>query len=321
MPRLGARSSTDWVAWFAALFLVSGCRFGFGLVEEELVPSATGGQSAVGGNSSSTGGDPAADSGGSDVGTGGVVSEGGGSSDGGTAGSTATLRAPYCNALPHLVDVPTLDGVVEPNLDMEFVVPVGWMTRTTSLPSGVSLQYAAAWHETGFYFYLEVTDPDLNPAGASDPVWYGDAVEIYIDHDAVFAPANEFDAVGTREFIVGAPAGANESSTRGDIFVVDGIERPWPATQWIGIGRDTGYIVEAFVVAADLSLSNLALSAGTVVGFDLGHDVSFPIGQTGLRGNRLGQYFLQVRQPFSGTGKDCPFIDTSVFCTPTLLGD
>jgi hypothetical protein len=183
------------------------------------------------------------------------------------------------------------------------------------------LDFAAAWHETGFYFYFEVTDPVLSVAGKNDPVWYGDAVEIYVDHDAVFAPPSSFDAVGTREFIVGAPARASANSTRGDIFVAAGLERAWPATQWYGTGTATGYIVEAFVVAADLNLSNLQLTAGQLVGFDLGHDVSYADGGSGFFGNRLGQYFLQVKQPFSGQGTDYPFIDTSVFCKPILVSE
>jgi hypothetical protein len=324
----GGSSSTEAVGGNSAMGGTSGGSSG---------TNSTGGNSAVGGASGGssstkiTGGNSAV--GGASGGSSTTNDTGGSSTVGGASGGSSTATAsggtsadsggpiPYCEALPHLSSVPVLDGVVDANLRVETVVPVGWSNKTTALPVGVTLEYAAAWHETGFYFFLQVTDPELNPASSANPVWYGDAVEIYVDHDAVFAPPNSFDAVGTREFIVGAPANASSSSTRGDIFVADGIERAWPETQWKGIATTNGYTVEAFVMAADLSLSNLQLSVGQVVGFDLGHDVSYPIGKTGTWGNRLGQYFLQVRQPFSGQGKDCPFIDTSVFCTPSLVGD
>ena len=62
------------------------------------------------------------------------------------------------------------------------------------------------------------------------------------------------------------------------------------------------------------------LTPDTAVGFDLGQNVSFPLGETGDQENRAGQWFLKVRDPATGDVTDYPYAASDVFCTPTLLG-
>src|SRR5688572_20183599 len=56
--------------------------------------------------------------------------------------------------------------------------------------------------------------PERNPADPNDHVWRGDGVEIYIDHDAVFAEPSTYDNPGTFQFIAGAPTNDSDPSTR-----------------------------------------------------------------------------------------------------------
>ena len=182
------------------------------------------------------------------------------------------------------------------------------------------MRFAAAWHESGLYFYIEVTDTALNLANPSDPLWYGDGVEIYVDHDGTMsAPPGFYDAPGTKQFVVQAPPDDKSDSARADMFIPEDIDRAWPSTQWVGKYRSYGYAVEALVVANDLDLSSWTLAAGDHVGIDLGHNVSYPVGQSGPWGNRLGQYFMRTKEPFTGSVDDLPFWNSAVFCTPVLL--
>lgn len=233
--------------------------------------------------------------------------------DGGGPGPGA-----YCDALPHLADAPVIDGVIEPGLTAVPVVPVGWRNTTTPLPAGHALRYVAAWRPDGIYFFLEVTDPDRNPATARASVWMGDGVEIYVDHDAVYeTDPPSYDAVGTRQLFVAAPASDDAPGTRAEIRVPD-VYSPW-AAGWASVPTASGYAVEAFVDATVLELPSLALAAGDRVGLDLAHNVSFPPGESGPEGNRLSQYFLKIREPPDGSLYDYPFNNEHAFCSAVLL--
>jgi hypothetical protein len=69
--------------------------------------------------------------------------------------------------------------------------------------------------------------------------------------------------------------------------------------------------MEVIVTSTDLGLSSWTLSQGQQVGIDIGHNVSYPDGQTGSNGYRLGQYFEQGTQPWMYENQ---------FCVPTLAG-
>lgn len=220
----------------------------------------------------------------------------------------------FCAALPQLGQPPTLDGAVEPGLILEEASPQGW---TDGPPPGNSMRFAAAWLPSGLYFFLEVTDTELNPAAADAPIWQGDSVEVYVDHDGILA-AQGYDLEGAKQLMLGAPIEGQADPVRADVYVRGDRERSWNATQYVGVPTAGGYAIELLVEAADLGLATWSLGAGDYVGFDLAHSVSHPIGITGADGNRLGQYFLRVANPPTGAINDYPWMSANVFCVPRL---
>lgn len=322
------------------LLCLAGCgRVGFELQPGDQVVAGdrdggTGGRSGAGGDSSgATGGmadggdgDLGAGTGaiggggpGTDMGGGGMGMGTGGMGTGGigTGGMDAAMLAPFCDELPHLAQAPVVDGVMEPGLALEYVVPVGWREPNVPLPAGHEMHFAAAWRNDGLYFFVEVIDPDRNVAPIGDFSWAGDAVELYVDHDGSFdTAAPDYDNPGTRQFFA-VPAGDGGSpAARGEHRYPEVYETwtgPWTVQDTV-----TGYVVEAFVQAADLGLGQLSLSAGQTVGIDLAHDVSRPPGETGPDGARLSQYFLAAPDN-PQSDHDYPFYDESAFCTPVLL--
>ena len=224
-------------------------------------------------------------------------------------------RSASCTELPPLASLPTLDGTLEDGLAMVHVVPVAW-TVAGSVPPGYSLEFAAAWHPGGLYFFLDVTDPDRNPAAPTTEVWQGDGIEVYVDHDAIFAAPGTYDDPGTRQLVFSAPLDAVSNGDRGDGYTPLGLVGPYDATHRLATPTPTGYTLELWVTAADLGLANWSLAAGSRVGFDLAHNVSAPLGQPGVQGNRAGQYFLQAGPQPDVTRY--PFDNSGVFCAPTL---
>ena len=220
----------------------------------------------------------------------------------------------FCAALPQLGQAPTLDGTIEPGLTLEDVIPQGW---TDGPPAGNAMRFAAAWLPTGLYFFLEVDDTELNPAATSAPIWQGDGVEVYVDHDGILATTG-YDAMGTKQFMLGAPIEGQTDPVRGDVYKRGDRERAWDASQYLAVPTAGGYAVELVVETPDLDLESWSLEAGDYVGFDLAHSVSHPIGVTGSNGNRLGQYFLRIADPATGLTSDYPWTMANVFCVPRL---
>ena len=218
-----------------------------------------------------------------------------------------------CDALPALASAPTLDSRLEPGLALQTVLPVQW-TGPGSVPAGHTLSFAAAWHASGLYFYLQVVDPDRRPADSAAEAWQGDGVEVYVDHDADYGDAGIFDDPGTRQLIFTAPPDDTSNGERAEAYVPP-LGRVAAVAAWITTPTATGYALELSVSAADLGLSSWALSAGDQVGFDLAHNISAPPGEAGVQGNRLGQYFMRA----DSVGAPFPFQNSRVFCTPTLL--
>jgi len=337
----------------SAAFPLVSCRLGYELVQLEQSDAASGDTSTTGGitggiSSSSSSSRGAATSG--EASAGGQAAQTVGSitpfeattapSDGGEAGEASTAGAGgeaststtgsggtgpadpivHCNELRKLKGPPVLDGELEAGMYLEAVTLVGWIGDIDAAPAGNSLSFSAGWYDTGLYFYIDVTDPERNPADPGDHVWRGDGVEVYIDHDAVFAEPSTYDNPGTFQFIAGAPANDSDPSTQGDIYAVFELQGPWSPTSWVSLPTQAGYRVEAFVSAADLGLTSWSLTPGATVGFDIGHNVSYPLGETGTQANRAGQWFLNVADPITGDVADYPFANSGVFCSAELRG-
>jgi hypothetical protein len=274
--------------------------------------AATGGAGAVGGS-----GD-----------TGGVAGGGAGGAGGGQAGQAAagmagaaTVSGPsgYCRELPSLGNAPTIDGSIEPGLSLQSVDPAGW-TGDGTVPPGHSMDFVVAWRPDGIYFFVQIQDPDRNPAEPTDRSWMGDGVEIYIDSDGVFPPAPGYDDPGARQFTIAAPSDESTPSTRAQVWIAGYGGERWRTSQFAAVPTPQGYNVEAFVEAVDLSLASWESAAGDLVGFDLGHDVSVPPGEEGTSGNRDGQYFLRVQETTDDGLAPRPFENENAFCRATLLG-
>lgn len=240
-----------------------------------------------------------------------------------TTGGPAVGEDPYCERIHRLASAPVIDGVLDAGLPLQdlaktFVrIPADNPPEFSTLPSDVSLRFAVAWFDTGLYFFGEVTDPDRYPALVSMDEWLGDGFEVYVDHDGVFAAPGVFDNPGTRTLTVAAPANDTDPSTRGGIFRPGTRQGPWRG-DFIAVPKGYGYDVELVVVAADLGLKTWNLQPGDSLGFDLSHGVSFPAGEVGSEGRRLGHYFLQIAPNPTGVNADYPFNNSNVYCVPVL---
>ena len=242
----------------------------------------------------------------------GIDTPGTGGPDAGTPADAADAAYPPfgptepCSQLPKLVAAPTLDGVLEPGLTLFPVRQVGFVP-----PDGNSSRFAAAWFDTGIYFFIEVTDPDIFPPAASSPAYYGDGAEFFVDHDGVFTSASTYDNPGTKHVIIPAPPSKTERSTRAELYLTNGFTANLPSDHFVGVPTATGYVMEVILTTSDLGLATWTLSQGQQVGIDIGHNVSYSDGQTGSNGYRLGQYFEQGTQPWMYENQ---------FCLPTLAG-
>lgn len=307
------------------LCAASSCRWNYEVRGNE-GESPGGGGGGQGGEVVSSGGQGGAPGAG---GTGGALDGTGGEEIGGAAGSGGAdpfvWDEPYCERLPYLSAVPTVDGVLEADLPLQEIVPAGFhpvsCRPTDTLPEGVTMRYAAAWLNEGLYIYLEVTDPDRAPAEEATPLWQGDGVEIYLDHDAVFAPSGSYDDEGTFQFVLSAPPDDVQNGSGGEIYHETILIDSWDDTSYAVVPRAFGYVVEAILRADDLSLASWSPGPGSPFGFSLGHNVSLPVGESDCEGNRLGQYFLKAGEPFTGIVDDYPFYNSNVFCTPELVDE
>ena len=225
----------------------------------------------------------------------------------------------YCATLPFLPQAPVIDGKVDCTLPLRDLAPLGWTGGAA--PPDATAQYAAAWRPDGLYFFVQVHDPSLVPASSTGFTYQGDAVELFMDSDGVFAAPPAYDNPGARQFIVAAPPAAQSSVAWAQVWFNTTAYSTWTSTQFGAYGLADGYAVEAFVTGPDLGLGALALAAGGLVGMDLSVDVSYGVDQgpdAGGAGNRLGQYFLRVASPDAGGG--LPPFDPRAFCVPTLAG-
>jgi hypothetical protein len=231
-----------------------------------------------------------------------------------------TAVADYCASVPSLPVVPVLDGVADCTIALKPIPELGWTGGAA--PPDSHGEYALAWRPDGLYVFVHVKDGSLVPAEPTRSVWQGDALEIYVDDDGTYAAPPAYDNPGTRQLVIGGPGSAGSSSARGAQYASGHpeVEGDWVSSEFRAFGRADGYVIEAFVTAADLGLSSWVLSLGGTVGMNLSVDVSYPNDQgadAGGFGNRVGQYFLQLGQV--NASSVLPPFDVRAFCNPSLV--
>jgi hypothetical protein len=220
----------------------------------------------------------------------------------------------YCSALPALPDAPILDGELECGLELSPMAALGWSGAARE-PSKRA-NYAAAWRNDGLYLYVEVHGAEvLVPHPAAEPIFCGDAVELFVDANAAVDAMGSYQA-GTMQFVIAAPAedGAAVEAAR----YAQGTSRGAWITPALHAARlPDGFRVEAFIGAADLGLWHWTPSAH--VGFSVGVDVAGPGGAAAAGcSNRAGQFFLRLGAP-AGTCRGEPWCDAGAFCRAELM--
>jgi hypothetical protein len=242
--------------------------------------------------------------------------------DAADATCTVSTVADYCAALPPLPAAPIIDGVLDCGPALVAIAPVDWNgpPPLPPFPTGNSAELAAAWRPDGLYVFVNVTTPAAFPAEAADPVFYGAGVEVFVDDDGVYASAPTYDDPGAIQLVVAAPPDSTTTGRRAEGFRNAADEGPWASTQFGTFPSPTGFVLEGFIVAADLGLASWMLAAGDTIGFDVSIDVSFTTAaMTGPQGHRVGQYFLHVEPPVGDAAAiTTPYQDPRAFCTPSL---
>jgi hypothetical protein len=327
--------------WLAAVTLLGFSTFACGRVGYELLPVGGGFGGSGAGAEASTGGGAGRDASmvvpptGGSSGTGGALGAGSALGSGGVRGSRdASPDAPvsqcaikpvadYCLELPQLAAPAVIDGELDCGLALHPLTPVGWTGG--AMPPDATAEYAVAWRFDGLYFYVSVHDPLVVPAPPALDIWEGDGIELFVDNDGTYASPPGYDSIGTRQFVTAAPPSASASIARGQIWaypipVGSGLPAVWRSTIYRTFPKPGGYVLEAFVVGADLGLASWSLAAGARVGMDLSIDVSYPEADaSGAFGHRLGQYSLSVGPTPSDGGIASPYFDTFAFCNPSLV--
>lgn len=240
----------------------------------------------------------------------------------------------YCARLPMLragTGAPMVqDGVVDDALPLQQLAPsfANWTSGSGAPPpDGTVVQFAAAWSPLGIYFYLSINRVMRTPAplvdGGDTFPYCGDAAELFVDHDGVLPMARldgdvpDYDPMGTAQLVVVAPAmGTSETSNRSSIrYSRLGAFASWTGSR-LARASFNGYVVEAFVTAADLHVPGYAWSAGQHVGLNLGTDIGRSPALMQQCGARLGQFFLYVVSAGGACG--APSCDPTAFCRPVL---
>jgi hypothetical protein len=247
---------------------------------------------------------------------GGVTTDAGDASvaDGGAPRCVAESGADYCGALPALPNVPVIDGMLECGLRLLPITPQGW-NGTVAAPDKRA-SYAAAWRTNGLYLYVEVHGDAIRPHTANQPIYCGDAVELFVDADADVDDGGAYGATGTMQFLIAAPAmdGAAIEATR---FIEGVSQGSWTSKAVRTRRLSDGYSVETFIGAADIRLQQWAPNMR--VGFSVGVDVSASQGTATVScPGRAGVYFLRVGNTLSDCGGE-PWCDAGAFCRSMLV--
>ena len=230
----------------------------------------------------------------------------------------------HCVELPRLELPPKLDGVVEEGLALVTLSESNYHSDfpelSQTLPAGFQARWTAAWHAQGVYVFFEVTDDTRLVADATQPVWQGDGVEVYVDDNGGFADATEYDNPGTTHLLYGAPAQDQdagrprvERTTRVNMPVPE----PWPSARAYARATSTGYVLEAVVTAFDLDLTSWGLAPNTRIGLNVGVNASLSSPLNGSRNRRAGSYVLRTDATQTNPAS-FPFNTNAAFCKPTL---
>ncbi len=234
--------------------------------------------------------------------------------DGGV-GCAASKDLDYCSQLPRLVSAPAIDGTLECGLVLSPMQPLGW--KSADAAPDKHANYAAAWHPDGLYVYVEVHGPSVATHPAGEPIFCGDAVELYVDADAETDDAGSYDAIGTMQFVVAAPSGdAPPDAWR---FKQGESQGAWISPSLRATQLPDGYSVEALITGPDVGLWQW-LPEGRL-GFSLAIDVASAQPNLPNREgctSKSGQFFLRLADP-RGTCPGEPWCDAAAFCTAALL--
>jgi Carbohydrate family 9 binding domain-like len=221
----------------------------------------------------------------------------------------------YCARLPKLHAAPTIDGTLECGLTLSALPPTGWKDLEASPEKRAS--YAVAWHRDGLYVYVEVHGAPVAAHAAGEPIFCGDAVEVYVDSDAETDDAGTYDAMGTMQFVVAAPTGAQGPDAWR--FSQGESQGAWISKSLAVTSTPDGYSVEAFITAADLGLWQW--NPTDRLGFSVAIDVASERTTLPIRegcGSKSGQFFLRLGEA-RATCPGEPWCDAKAFCSAALL--
>jgi hypothetical protein len=234
--------------------------------------------------------------------------------DGGVRCAASTVLD-YCAELPRLIDAPAIDGALECGLALSPMQPLGWKNADAGPDKHAS--YAAAWHRDGVYLYVEVHGPPGIPHAAGEPIFCGDAVELFLDADAQTDDAGSYDAMGTMQFVVAAPSGsAAPDAWR---FKQGESQGAWISQSLRVTPLADGYSVEASLTGPDVGLWQW--NPDGRLGFSLAIDVASDQPNLPNREgctSKSGQFFLRLAEP-RATCPGEPWCDATAFCAASLL--
>jgi hypothetical protein len=221
----------------------------------------------------------------------------------------------YCTQLPTLSQAPVIDGELDCGPPLMVLEPVGW-NSAEPIPANQVTRFAAASRPDGLYFYVEVRGNSPVPHQNGQPVYCGDAIELYVDADGTVDENGNYDQPGAVQLVVAAPSAQEDRSLDAERFENGVSQGIWISKSVKTVILSDGYGLEAFLVAADLGLWDWPSSDR--IGFDIGINIAGD--STGAApgcGLRLGQYYLRVSSTTDPCG-GAPWCDTRSFCISEL---
>lgn len=222
--------------------------------------------------------------------------------------SPLTEHSP-CELLPRLPAAPVLDGAPECALVLHTLAQ-----GERAAPAARAVRYAAAFTDTGLYLYVAVSGLPVQPHAADQPLFCGDAVELFVDADGVLDAHGAYESSGTMQFVVGAPvAGGGIEAGK---FMQGKPFGPWVSKGLWAAATPDGYAVEALISASDLGMWDWQPTGQ--LGFDLAVDFAGSGASVeSVCATARTQLLLKVANeapPCAGQ----PWCDTRSFCVPRL---
>lgn len=221
-----------------------------------------------------------------------------------------------CSGIVALPAPPVIDGVLDCGVPL-WPMPLQAWSGSSPPPSTVEAKLGIAWRPDGLYFFVRVTGlgPTRYPPPPSTDPWCGDAIELFIDNDGMYANPPLYDDPGTIQVIAEAPSDTMTSISTGATYR-DGTEiAPWTG-QYTVVRTNDDFDGEAFIVASDLGLSSWSLALNGEVGMDVAIDLGDPAAQTSSC-PRLGQFTIQ--DPDTDASCSVAACNVYEFCSPQLV--